>query len=311
MPHPGLEVLTGILATSVTPMNTPPSTPTDPGVLAVDEDASIRLFHERAFFASAGVAMDLFPVELDSGARVLLSSVTSSPDAPMIAGQGWVFLRDGEGGAAVVLVNDSTTLEDVRDAIVAAELAVAPVVVQDAGGFRLMVVLDETAAMEMREGAVHYGPAESVSSPATVKFGQGRVMGFPFSEFAAVDGDLVALDLGWGNSSADNGPLTIDTEDVRALQSTTRLGSGGWESFDRYATMSREGVSPMLIQEVPVTVDGLGSLQGTSSRAVPVREARWMAQVGGNWEPAEGNVRSAFDTFRELEPGDYRIFLIE
>lgn len=314
MPSPGLDVLTGILAATVTPVSLQPGpvAPPPPGILAVDEGASLRLFHEQALFASSGVNIDLYPVDIGPGKRVLLSNVVGAPDAPMLAGAGWLLLQDSQKNSAVIMVDNSSSLESLHAAIIASNLQVASMITQDADGFRLVVALDQPALEHLTRGVVHYGPAESVTTPVPARFGRERSAAFLFASFDAVDGDRVALDLGWGHTSAISGALIVDVDQAEALAAGLGLpdDEGGWRSFDSYAMLDHSGETPVLVQESEVSLDGLVRLDCAGRRGVPVEEAAWFFYLDGSWERAEGNIQDAFEAFPEVDPADHNLTII-
>ncbi len=309
MPVPGIQVVGGLFAASISPMNSTDQLRTTT-VVAEDDAATVRFFHDQSFFASAGVNFDLSPVSLEDRSRLLLGTAFPGPDIGMAAGQGWIMLRDGRGEAGVFFVDDDTTLESLQAAIEVSKLDVGVAIGQDTTGFRLVLVIDDQSKDAIHQGAQAYGPAESVVSGATVRFGLAVPVGFPLQDLTAANGDMLPMDPAGPNSSWANGELMLSPEGFEGLINANISSSGGWENFDRFATVVSTGSNPILRQEMEFTVDFISAQAYANPRAVRQAEVSWFVEGEGDggWMQAQGPVTDAFTQF-ELIPDDYRVFL--
>ena len=171
-----------------------------------DRSAMVRAFHSEAMVVTGGnFAFDMVPVQADGRRAFVMSDAFEDPDAPMGAGNGWLFVRDAAGNGTMVLVTNKTSLSDLETALdgapdIEAEFAIA----YDEYGAHLVGVLDSHGQSAFERNVVQYRPAPSMVTESQAMFPSRPIMALPKRSF---DVDIsmweIDTDTQWGSSAGD------------------------------------------------------------------------------------------------------------
>ena len=170
-----------------------------------DRSAMVRAFHSEAMVVTGGnFAFDMVPVQADGRRAFVMSDAFEDPDAPMGAGNGWLFVRDAAGNGTMVLVTNKTSLSDLETALdgapdIEAEFAIA----YDEYGAHLVGVLDSHGQSAFERNVVQYRPAPRWSP--SLRRCSLLVPSWPSQAQLDVDISMweIDTDTQWGSSAGD------------------------------------------------------------------------------------------------------------
>jgi hypothetical protein len=212
-------------------------TPTAPSIVAHDADAFVRAVHADAFVAiGGGLGLELVPVEVEGGTRILISQPFDGPSDPLDLGDGWLVVRDGTGKAATFLLEDGMSVEEIALMLNGSPLAIAAGWAEDREGNRLIVQLDHEMTRAL-ERPIHYIPAESVSSDVTVRFMADGAIDMLYRDMGRYDVERkrILIDGGALWHSAYTGPLVVSPGVFEMMSTRDLPGADGWRAFDQLA----------------------------------------------------------------------------
>ena len=270
------------------------------GSVVVDELAHLRAFHTDAFIATGGtLAFELVPVQANGGRGFLLSDGFPSPDGPMNAGTGWLFVRDAMGNGAVVLVNDDTSLRDLEEALegsnhLEAEFAIA----FDGAGAHLVGVLDTLGQSVFENHPVSYKPAPSLATEASALFPRQASVAFPERDFARDAQYAWPIDGHAQMASAPHDGLFFQETDLEELlDAGLPRDAQGWAPFHALSQPERTE-DGWVLPPTESTSDALDSLNFDRGAFWGQRTLQWRYQdAGGAWQAVDGTAADLVDAF--------------
>lgn len=267
----------------------------------VDRSTVVRAFHAEALVAMGGTfAMEMVPVQTHGQRAFLLSDSYASPKTPMEAGEGWMFVRDGMGNGAMVLVSEEMSLYDLEEALngapsLQAEFAVA----FDRDGAHLVGILDSHGQSAFERDVVHYRPAPSVSTEAAAQFLANGAVVWPERSFSADTEDWsLDKDAQWGSSQGY--ALRISEGEQEEIMAAELPKARGWKPFLTLATPVF-GIGGWTLSEAGDVNGAVEEIRADMGRAWGQREydLRFMSD-GGSWETISGPMAD----LAEKIPGD-------
>ncbi len=285
------------------PLNPPKERPAQ-AAMAVDQNAQVRAFHADVMVATGGrLDFELVPVQSHLGEPFVISPGVRDADRPMGLGTGWMMVRDTNENAAIVLINNRTTLRDVEQALDNASVLEAEFSIgHDASGAHLVGVFD-TMGQDAFSGdePVGYMPAPSVMTGADAAFFRRAAVVFPTRRFDVAEQDGWALDSFGQLSSRPGDGLVLEKAAYYELVDAEIEDDGsGW--FD-FLDLGQPIATP-LGWKIPV--------KGTESQVLPElsfehgniwgqRSMEWcMPDGSGGWDYVEGTLAQAKDVFADI-----------
>jgi len=211
--------------------------PIVPSIVAHDADAFVRAVHADAFIATGGgLGLELVPVDVDGGSRLLISQPFDGPADPLDLGDGWLVVRDATGKSATFLLEDGMSVQEIALMLNGSPLAIAAGWAEDREGNRLIVQLDREMT-DALERPLHYIPAESVSSDVTVRVTADGTIDMLYRDMGRYDVERkrILIDGGALWHSAQTGPLIVSPGVLEMMGTRDVPSSEGWRIFDQLA----------------------------------------------------------------------------
>jgi hypothetical protein len=273
-------------------------------LLGIDAASQLRAFHSDVMVATGGeLALELMPVQTAGGEPFVLSQAVAGPDVPMELGTGWMLIREPDGSAVALLVDESTTLRQLEQALegattVQAEFSIA----FDEAGAHLVGIFDTMGQDAFLGSApVDYRPAPSVTTGARSMFFERIALLWPKRHFDGPTEQGWVLDGEEQMSSSPGDGLRLTGEDRDDLLNAAITDHGeGWFDFLDLAqpVQTPEGwVIPTVDMEAVV----LPEMAYERGQAWGQRSVEWcMPDGAGGWQRASGSLADATEQLGDL-----------